>query len=503
MAIFNRKSKHPQDPGMTPFRAGLLAIVLIGVLAFFGFTKANPFSNPYELKATFDTANNLKPRSPVRIAGVDVGKVKKVEPIAKGEGGAVVSMEIRDKGLPIHEDAELKIRQRIFLEGNFFVDIRPGSPSAPIADSGYTVPVSQTAAPVQFGQILTALQSDTREDLQVFLQEFDKGLSGKGAAGFNESIKYWEDAYRDASLANDATLGEEPDQDLQRIVKSQAKVAGALAADEGSLKDLVTNFDVTAGAFAREDAALEATIPALRDTLRTAQPALRSVNEALPSLRAFAREALPGTRSSEPALRLSLPFLRQLRALMRRSELRGLAATLRRYVPDLVDLNDSSIRISREGRALSACTNKTLVPFIRSRIPDTGEPNNTNQQVRHQIQRGFPGLSGESRLSDGNTQWFHASGIAQANQIIPAPPTNVNQPPPRRPDVPCETQEPPNLAAPGATPAQLAEGRPAVSPRTVARDRQFLKRLETRGKRWKKKRKSVQAKLKRKKGARR
>ena len=32
-------------------------------------------------------------------------------------------MEIDDKGLPIHKDATLKIRPRIFLEGNFFVDL--------------------------------------------------------------------------------------------------------------------------------------------------------------------------------------------------------------------------------------------------------------------------------------------------------------------------------------------------------------------------------------------
>jgi hypothetical protein len=41
---------------------------------------------------------------------------------------AVVEMEIKEKGLPIHKDARLKIRSRIFLEGNFFVDMSPGSP---------------------------------------------------------------------------------------------------------------------------------------------------------------------------------------------------------------------------------------------------------------------------------------------------------------------------------------------------------------------------------------
>ena len=47
---------------------------------------------------------------------------------------ATVKMEIKDKGLPLHEDATLKVRPRIFLEGNFFVDIQPGSPS--VADPG-------------------------------------------------------------------------------------------------------------------------------------------------------------------------------------------------------------------------------------------------------------------------------------------------------------------------------------------------------------------------------
>ncbi|MGH2801966.1 MAG: MlaD family protein, partial [Thermoleophilaceae bacterium] len=124
---------------MSPLRAGILTLVLIGLFAYFGFTKSNPFSNPYELQAVFETANNLKPNSPVRIAGVDVGKVKSVESIDDATGGARVKMELEDNGLPIHEDAELKIRPRIFLEGNFFVDLEPGSPSAQEVEDGGTI----------------------------------------------------------------------------------------------------------------------------------------------------------------------------------------------------------------------------------------------------------------------------------------------------------------------------------------------------------------------------
>src|SRR5215207_5392821 len=432
--------------GMSPFRAGLLALVVVGLFAYFGFTKANPFANPYEFHAVFNDVNNLKPKSPVRIAGVEVGKVVKVEPVTDGRGAAEVTMELENKGLPIKQDAELKIRPRIFLEGNFFVDLEPGSPSADELDDGGTIPVTQTAAPVQWGDLLTALQSDTRSDLQTFLREYSKGLDKGGAEGFNQAIKYWEPAYRYSSLANDATLGQDADHDLQRVLSGQQKTFAAIVKDENALKELVTNFNVTAGAFAREDAALAASIPALRDTLRVGHPALASLDSALPSLRAFARDALPGVRSSDETLAESLPFITKARLLM--SE-----RVLRQTIPDVVAFNRTSVPFLRENRALSACTNNVLVPFMHLKIPnpETGkEAENSDQEVRAQLQRGFPGLSGESRLSDGNNQFFHAGVSPPGNRVRPGPPPDGgSMPMPHRPDLPCEEQELPNLHAPG------------------------------------------------------
>jgi phospholipid/cholesterol/gamma-HCH transport system substrate-binding protein len=439
--------------GMSPFRAGVLAVVVIGLFAYFGFSKANPFANPYEFKAVFNDVNNLKPRSPVRIAGVDVGKVVKVEAVEEGEGAAQVTMEVEKKGLPIKEDAELKIRPRIFLEGNFFVDVEPGSPSAEELEKGEVIPVTQTAAPVQWGDLLTALQRDTRTDLQTFLREYSKGLADGGAEGFNQAIEYWEPAYRNSSLANDATLGQDADRDLQRVLKGQQETFAALVRDERALKDLVTNFNVTAAAFAREDAALAAAIPALRDTLRAGEPALGSLNAALPSLRAFARDALPGVRTSDETLAASLPFMTQARLLMSERELRGTARILRRTIPDVVAFNRTSVPFLRESRALSACTNNVLVPFMDLEIPnpETGnEAENSNQPVRAQLQRGLPGLSGESRLGDGNNQWFRGGATPPGDRVRPGPPPDGgSMPMPHRPDVPCEEQELPNLHAPG------------------------------------------------------
>ena len=98
---------------------------------------------------------NIHSKSPVRIAGVDVGKVASIK--REGHTG-LVTMEIENKGLPIHTDATVKIRPRIFLEGNWFVELSPGSPSAKTVSSGYTIPITQTADPVQLDQVLDALE---------------------------------------------------------------------------------------------------------------------------------------------------------------------------------------------------------------------------------------------------------------------------------------------------------------------------------------------------------
>jgi ABC-type transporter Mla subunit MlaD len=114
---------------LSNFKVGVIVIVVIALGSWFAFTQANPFANPYELKAFFHDANSLKTRSPVRIAGVEVGKVTKVEAVEAGSDAAQVTMEIEDKGLPIHRDAQLKIRPRIFLASTCSRGRRPSRSS--------------------------------------------------------------------------------------------------------------------------------------------------------------------------------------------------------------------------------------------------------------------------------------------------------------------------------------------------------------------------------------
>src|SRR4051794_37030894 len=140
--------------GASPFAVGAIILVIVVIVTYFGFTKHVPFTHGYRLNAVFQTSNNLKKNSPVRIAGVNVGKVTKIERY-KDSDMTLVTMEITKAGLPIHKDATVKIRPRIFLEGNFFVDLRPGTPSAPtLDDNDRPLPPTQTSSPVQLDQVL-------------------------------------------------------------------------------------------------------------------------------------------------------------------------------------------------------------------------------------------------------------------------------------------------------------------------------------------------------------
>jgi virulence factor Mce-like protein len=473
---------------MSPFRAGLLAIVVVAVACYFAFSQSNPFSRPYHFTAYFQNANNLKPNAAVRIAGVDVGKVNSVSPADPDTGAAKVVMEIQDKGLPLHKDAEVKVRPRIFLEGNMFVDIQPGTPEAPILKSGGSIPASQTASPVQFEEVLRTLQRDTRSDLQTLFKEFAKGLDGGGAEAFNRSIKFWKPAYQYSALANDATLGEQP-HDLSKLVRAQGKVFRALSENEQALGDLVTNLNTTFAAFASQDRNLRAAIPALDNVIKVGNPALASLNDALPSLRQFARDALPAARSSLPTIEQSMPFVTQARGLVSKSELRGLAADLRPTIPALAKLNANTIPFLEQSRALSACTSNVLVPFANKPIPDPifNIPNST---FLHDSNHGFVGLAGESRINDGNTPMFHVQQGAGPFSVVQTSadlgklisiggmdfkpegtmPAKPDHRPVFRPGTPCEKQEVADLNAPRGAPEALAYPDPKPTAADKARE---------------------------------
>ena len=464
---------------MSPLRVGLISIAVIVVAVYFAFARGLPWGDHYELKIQFAESVNVKERQPVRIAGVDVGKVVGVEHADPPKRLVEVTVRIDDSGRPIHRDAQVKIRPRIFLEGNWFLELSPGTDRTPELPDGGTIPADRTSAPVQLGQVFSILQSDTRENLRRIFREYGSALEGKGAAGFNRSTKYWEPAYRDTAVVQDATLGLAA-HDLSDFIASSGRVARGLDRSPPALKSLITDFNTAAGAFAREATSLEAAIGELPRTLRAARPALRKLNDAFPPLRRLVADLRPSIREMGRTIDVSFPFIRQTRLLVSRAELRGLVADLRPTVPDLARLTRDTVPLYEALRESAGCENEVFEHFASDRIDDPFFP--ATGRVYEEAPKSLPSLAAESRNGDANGQWFHVlvsagdytvnigpdpQGNPQFGQAyfpvlgtLPPPPPGRRRPP-LRPNVPCETQEPPDLratAGPGDT--VVAQGLP-------------------------------------------
>jgi phospholipid/cholesterol/gamma-HCH transport system substrate-binding protein len=454
------RRKRKRRSGMSKFMAGMIGIIVLVLLTYGGFTKfANPFASQFTVHAIFPSSNSLTPNSLVRIAGVNVGKVSGISSV-NGSPYSNVTMTIDSNGLPLHSDATFWIRPRIFLEGNFFVDVSPGSPSTPTVSSGHTFPFQQSRDPVQFDQVLSALQAPTRASLQTLLDEYGKAVS-QGGQSFNRSINYWLPAYEYSAIVEHDFLGLQP-HDLSNAIYEQGTVSGAINTHPQNLESLITNFNITARAFARENVALQNTVAELPKTLSAATPAFNALNAAFPPLRALARTLIPGVQSTGPMIDVSLPFIDQLRKLVEPSELRGLTNDLKYTVPSLARLTNETIPLMKnQVRPASSCVNQVVIPWSNLEINDPNF-NASNGFPPHpayvETLELLPGIAGESRTFDANGPYIRllfgggtfsyslqpgmfGSLLEPLTGVQPVPPAN-DQRPPLEPTVPCETQSP-------------------------------------------------------------
>jgi phospholipid/cholesterol/gamma-HCH transport system substrate-binding protein len=470
---------------MSTLAAGLLAIVAILVFTYLGFTKfANPFASPYTVHAMFANANGLRPNSFVRIAGVNVGTVQSVSTVPGCKvtatqqcNAADVTLVIQKQGLPLHDDATFAIRPRIFLEGNFFVDVHPGSPETTVANSGHTFPIQQTTEPVQTDQVLTSLQAGTRKNLQILLQQYGSAVKQAGAS-YNRSIQFWLPAYKYSAIVSHDALGIQP-HDLSNWIAAQGPVAAAFDNNPRNLQSLITDFNTTANAFARQNVALENTVAALPKTLAAAIPAFNALNAAFPPLRTFARALIPGVKTTGPMVDASLPFITQLRLLVQPSELRGLTHDLVPTIPALASLTNATIPFMRDQvRPASSCVSNVILPWSHLTLNDPNF-NASNGFPPHpayvEAVDFLPGLAGESRDFDANGPYIRILGTGGTlTYSLSTPgqtpligqslaPIQSEQPqlppggkaPPLQPKVPCETQAAiTDLSAPTGGPIQ-------------------------------------------------
>ena len=412
------------QPRVSNLVAGLIGIVVIAIACYAVFGGSWPFSSPpFTLKGLFTTETALHIPSPVRIAGVDVGQVVSVQRVSKSSTASVVTMEIEKNGLPIHADATAQVRPRLFLEGNFYVDLRPGTPSAPILSSGATLPAANTSGPVQLDRVLGALTSNARTNLQTLLQGIGRSLNTSGspaanatqdpsvqaltgAEALNKSLAYSADALKNSAIVNQALLGTQR-HDLSGVVVGNARIFRALASQATQLTSLVSTFNTTMAAFAARQQDLATTIALLPQLLRNTDAALGPLDASFGPTTAFARALEPSLKQLAPTIDAALPWLAQSQQLLSNRELGGLLTDLTPAVQATsASLNSTKLFVSAADE-LARCFINVTIPTGDQVISDP--PLSTGLPAYQELFQSAVGLAGASGNFDGNGRYLRSA----------------------------------------------------------------------------------------------
>jgi len=446
-------------------RPELLGVLVILGLVF-GFyvaaTKQIPFiSTGHKVHLVFSSANQIAPNAPVRIAGVNVGKVSSIDP---GPGDtADVTVSLDDEAMPLHTDATARVRPRTFLEGAFFVDLTEGSPSAPELPDGGTIPVGQTSDPVQFDQILTTLQPPVRESLRSALRGLATSLSNGGPRGINRTIPVLRPLFTDTATVSDAFTGTAPN-DLAGAIQSSSKIATALAHDRPRLGSLVSGFSTVAAALSSRQRQLGETISGLDNVLSESPATLDAIDAATPNADSLVSATRPLLRRAPSVVNPSVPLSGQVHKLLQPSQLPAFVSLAAPTVRSLAAAAPNTTLAFAGLRDPTSCLLHNALPTLKSSVEDG--PFTTGQPVYRELLYSLTGLASASRNFDGNgfgTRYYAGFGDELVGTPFGSPsaklvglfddsisgsrPLKPPEAPPLRPDVPCTQDAPANLDA--------------------------------------------------------
>lgn len=291
----------------------LFALSCFGLLLFLwlSFGGAIPF-NPqgYRFRASFPNAQQLATQADVRIAGVSVGRVvdKSLDPVGNR---TIATIELDKQYAPIHVDARAILREKTIV-GETYVELTPGSPTAPALLDGALLARTNVQPAVQLDDILNALDPTTRRAFQVWQQQLAIALRGNGQ-NLNSVIgnlpQFSADAtdvLRVLAVEHRATV---------RLIRNGGTVFASLTRSQSALRNLVTSAGATFATTAANNNQLAATFQVFPTFLTETRATFARLKRFALNTDPLVRELVPVARQLVPtlsAIQVLSPSLRTL-----------------------------------------------------------------------------------------------------------------------------------------------------------------------------------------------
>jgi phospholipid/cholesterol/gamma-HCH transport system substrate-binding protein len=282
-------------------------VVIIGVVAVAAIIAslyilsqerlAAPWATSYEVKAEFNDLTGVAPGLglTVNVAGVHVGQISGVRSTG---GHAVATLRIDPDELPhVYRDARATLVPNTPLK-DMRIDLSPGTPSSGTLSSDQVIPSARTTTPIDFDELLAALDKDTRTYFGGLVTDLGVGTRGRGAdlRAMMRSLGPTTEQLREITRLIAARRN-----DLSRLVHRLAILTSAAGEHQQELSVLIPATNRTLGALASQDQALRASLARLPGTLDLTTGVLsrsrRLTRELGPTLRALTPTAkrLPDT----------------------------------------------------------------------------------------------------------------------------------------------------------------------------------------------------------------
>ncbi len=254
-------------------------------MAFGGSSPMRPKS--YELHIAFPEATQLANQSDVRISGVSVGKVVKLEPHGNR---TLTTLRLNHQFAPIPQNTKAILRVKSLL-GETYVELTPGNRKGPQIPDGGTLNPGRVAPTVELDEILATFDPKTRAAFRTWMQAQAAAVQGRGTdinAFFGE-LPQLTDKFQRLFETLDAQQAA-----TTKAISTTGEVFDALSEREGQLRGLVSDsqrlFSITAD---RND-----------DVAKIFQRLPRFERESsvmLPKLTEFGNHARPVVRQLQPA----------------------------------------------------------------------------------------------------------------------------------------------------------------------------------------------------------
>ncbi len=364
-----------------PLAVAAIVVAVAVFITFYAFNGGLPFIGRYTLYAVVDNSVNVRPGSPVRIAGINVGSVTGT---STDGSDTRIAFTMQGNGLPIHRDATVTIRDRLFLEGSYYLELDPGTPQAPLVNSGFTIEKQNTSSPVQFYQLLSTFTQPVRTSLENTLDAFNEGFSpasgqplgDSGAGALKRAIPLLTPVLGQIAQVSEA-LTSHPG-DLSRLIDSASRVTGTLAGQSAQLDQLVIGLDRSSAALDSDDGALGRTVSGLDATLKATPPALAAIDHTLGPVEQLARALTPSLRIAPPLVSALTRSVEAFAAVITPSKRGPLIAALRTTFTTFPKVLSQLGSVFPVTKAVTDCLRENVTPILNSTVQDgslsTGQP---------------------------------------------------------------------------------------------------------------------------------